>query len=217
MSGVLESLANPLSVVNTTPRSLQLAVNTLTGSAVWNANQQYYANDAVLSSVNGGLYMYLPSNLQPTCVVGGSDPATAGGAWKSANTVALPPGGWTAPTSAPTFAAGAAGDPLTVSNGTVTVAPGTWLSLFTCTVANASAWVAADNVAFTFTGNGTGGTADTTTCYGGVGGPASVSFSSHCVVVVGVAGTTITLSAPTAGSAGVLTPSGANWTLLRLA
>jgi hypothetical protein len=218
MSGVLESLTNPLSALATTPRSLQLAVNTATGESVWDPLQQYYANDACFSSVNGGLYVYAPLVTDPSFVRGGSDPATAGAPWTSASTVGVSPGGWVQPTAAPTFVAGAAGAPITVTNGTVTVPPNSkWLSLFTCTVANASAWVAADNVGFTFTGNGTGtNTAVTTPCYGGVGGPASVSFSSQCVVSVGTGGLSIVLTATTTGSAGVLTPSNANWTLLRL-
>jgi len=129
--------------------------------------------------------------------------------------VGVSPGGWLQ--ASPTFVAGAAGAAITVTNGTINVPPNSkWLSMFTCTIANASAWVAADNVAFTFTGNGTGGTADVTTAYGGVGGPASVSFSSQCVVNVGTGGLSVVLSAPTTGSAGVLTPSNANWIMLRL-
>lgn len=220
MSGVLESLSNPLSALAENPRSVQLAANTQDGDTVWDVAQQYYANDAVFSSVNGGLYIYAPSSTDPTTTIGGVDPGANGAAagWKSTTSVGVSPGGWVAPASAPTFTPGAAGVALTVTNGVLSDIPedSRWLSLFTCTVANASAWVAADNVAFTFTGNGTGGTADTTTCYGGVGGPASVSFCGHCVIKVGTGGSTITLTAPTAGSAGVLQPSNANWTLIRL-
>jgi len=215
MSGVLESLSNPLSGLAATPRSVQLAANTQTGDTIWDPAQQYFANDAVFSSVNGGLYIYAPLATDPSCVLGGTDPALAGAPWTSSSPVGVSPGAWLQ--ASPTFVAGGAGAPITVTAGTITVPPNSkWLSMFSCTIANASAWVAADNVAFTFTGNGTGGTAVVTTAYGGVGGPASVSFSSQCVVQVGTGGLSVVLSAPTTGSAGVLTPSNANWTMLRL-
>lgn len=211
----LDSLLNPLASLAVSPRSLQLASNTLSGSSVWDVNQQYFANDAVFSSINGGLYIYTPLSDEPSCVLGGDDPSQAGAPWVSASPVGANPGSWLQPTGVPTFVPGGASAPLTVTNGTITVPPNsTWLSIFNCDVTTAAGWAAADNIQFTFTGNGTLGTAAVTRAWGSA---ASTTFhySSQCTLFVGATGTTISLTAPTTGAA-VTSVLNGTWLVLRL-
>jgi hypothetical protein len=216
MSGVLESLANPLTGLAATPRSVQLAANTADGSTVWDAAQQYYANDAVFSSVNGGLYIYAPTSTDPSCVLGGSDPATAGAPWVSASTAGLSPGGWTNSPTLSFSATAVANAAITVgAGGSVTVPPDSkWLCMLNCNVTSGAGWAANDNVSFTFTGNGTGGTAPVVRAYSQAAS-STASFGAQCVVTVGTGGVSITLTAFANGT-GTLLVINPIWTLIRL-
>ena len=201
----LESLANPLERLSVLPTTMNLRKNPLTGLPVWDATIQYFLNDMVLSSIDGGAYVFNGgvAGSEQTTIRGGADPsADTTGKWLKT----APNGVSYYDTLTPTFTS-AGGGVINITNGTLTVPEGSdWLISIQAVSTLPLVGTDADVVEFTATGSGTGGTAvvwdmlprigDTTVRWGA---------SGYVSVGTGAGPFTIALTAQYAGQQPALT------------
>jgi hypothetical protein len=158
MSGVLESLASPLERLSVLPTTVSLRVNPVTNSPVWNALIQYYKNDLVISSVDGGAWIMTGGSSDQSVVRGGLDPAVSPtDLWQKLAADGAP----SFEQLATTFAVAGAGV-ITVTNGVlVAVSPGSvWQGVLSYVSTYAAPIVDGDIISWTAASNGTGGTSD---------------------------------------------------------
>jgi hypothetical protein len=147
----LESLSNPLErlvILNTTMSFRTQA----TGDTVWDVLQQYYLNDVVFSSVDGGAYIWLGGPDFRTTVRGGDDPSVAGSGWAALSAEYVTQSSVIQPTVGTPAA-----NVIPLTTNAVTVPDGSWWQVSvqaTCTASQAL--VAGDVVTFTLTASGTG-------------------------------------------------------------
>jgi len=94
----LESLSNALQSLGAQPYVMNLrSQNAVTNDVTWDAATQYFINDMVRSSLNGGMYVYeawdpITGDNTPSCIVSANDPSTAGGradGWAPCQSVGL--------------------------------------------------------------------------------------------------------------------------------
>lgn len=168
MSGVLESLQNPLERLQVLPTSVSLRLNPLDNSPVWDVSIQYFRNDVVISGVNGGAYVFTgglfdagPPVVDPLWTLrGGVDPALdTNGYWQKLTQTGQESAFIASP--APTFTI-TAGPPQTIavsgSGSLLDVASkSNWEAILHYTVTYAAPIVASDLLKFTVAGNGTNG------------------------------------------------------------
>jgi hypothetical protein len=189
----LESLANPLERLSVLPTTMNLRKNPATGAPVWSALIQYFLNDMVVSSVDGGMYVMTggsavyPNEL--TTIRGGVDPsADTSGVWVKT----FPNGVSFYSILTPSVASASAGV-LTVTGGSQAVPENTdWLVVVTATSALTSPAVYAAGQYITWSVAGTGGTTVSWDVVPNVG-IGSVSWSGSGLVSVGT-GTTPTVT-----------------------
>jgi hypothetical protein len=216
MSGVLESLRNPLERLEVLPTTMALRTDPLTNSPEWSASVQYFKNDVVISPVDGKAYVYYGGASDVSTVRGGSDPS-ASADWQ----VLQGPGVGTEGSAAPTFADGGAGV-ITVTGGTLADAGSgsKWLVCFQGTTTAGAPLVAGDTVTWTVTGSGVGGDSAVWTVVPDVSAT-KTSWGFSAVIEAGTsvspATSDIVLTGAYAGVAAFQAVSGAKITWIRLA
>jgi hypothetical protein len=208
-TGVLDSLQNPLSRVNVLRDGVNLVKSPLDGTTTWGSLRQYYINDLVTSSINGGAYVMSGGLSGSTCVRGGDDPSiytvdVSGGVWTSLSQVGPSNFALFNSTSAPapTVTAGGAGV-YTVANASLTnLAPDSvWLVSWQGTATSAGVSVAADVATWTFTPSGAGALPASVTVLPRVdAGSTSWSFSVSAIVVCGAGTPSIVVTGAYAGT-----------------
>jgi hypothetical protein len=195
----LESLANPLERIAVLPTAMNLrqvpATQVAPASPVWSALVQYFLNDLVISSVDGGAYIWGGGANGETTVRGGNDPSDATSGWIKTATNGVN----TYNTLAPTIVSAPAGV-LTITNGTLSVpAESEWFISVQVIGVLPAVGTSADVSELTFTASGAGGTALTLDVLPRIGDQ-TVRYGGCGYVSVGTgAGTTITLGGAYAG------------------
>ena len=181
--GSLEPLRNPVTRTSILRNAVNLIKNPLDNTPVWNEELQYFANDLVISPVNGGAYVFWGGPEGLTTIRGGDEPSilplywwrlTQTGVQDSASVV-------------PTVTAG--GGVYTVSGESLTdVAPnGVYLVVWQGTAtggSDAGSMSAADIATWTITPTGAGAVPQILTVSPTVG-VASHSWGMSATVVVG--------------------------------
>jgi len=88
MSGVLQSLLNPLEMKDSLPSSVAVRRNfaalDVLDETYWDADVQYFLNDIVFSPINDGAYIMIGGSSGPTVASsfrGGNDPSTEPDWW----------------------------------------------------------------------------------------------------------------------------------------
>ena len=212
----LESLSNPLQALAAQPYVMNLrSQDATTNDAEWSATTQYFINDMVRSPLTGGMYVleaWDGAANTPSCVLSVNDPSSAAGAadgWAPTQGAGLRSVSQLA-AAVQGVAAGAAGA-LTVTGGLTLTLPAalptasTWLVKldYTATLTGGGAFVAAENVVWTVTPNGTAPTARVCTHVFGAG---VVNAGSPVSVVVNLPadGTTLTVSGVQSATSAVL-------------
>lgn len=190
----LESLANPLERIAVLPTTMNLRQNALTGP-VWSAVVQYFINDLVISSVDGGAYIWGGGAGGETAVRGGNDPSDPTSGWIKTATDGVN----TYDTLTPTIVSAGAGV-LTITNGSLAVPAGSeWFISLQAVGVLPAVGTTADVSELTFTASGAGGTTLTLDILPRIGNTA-VRYGGCGYVSVGTgAGTTITLTGAYAG------------------
>jgi len=116
----LDPLKNPLERFTSLPTSVSLRKNPADNSPFWDPTIQYYANDLVLSAVDGGAHVMsgIGNTLaeSETVVRGGDDPSVAGGNWISLVPDGVGRANWNAGTT-PFTMTPAAANVITVAGG----------------------------------------------------------------------------------------------------
>ena len=146
----LDPLKNPMERLKSLPTGVSWRKDPTNNSPFWTEDLQYYSNDCVLSSVDGGAYVMtggfdVPLSEALTSVRGGDDPANdANGVWTSLAPSGVGKLNWSSTTFTMTpAAANAVTIGPAVSSGSLEVAPVAalleekWMAVFTAAVTGA--------------------------------------------------------------------------------
>lgn len=165
MSGVLESLQNPLERLSVLPTTTALRTNPLTNSPVWDASVQYFKNDIVISSLNGGAYVMWGGTLDLSSIrgpaVGGDPSLDPDGVWQKLTQTGqesyVPAGGlaFALPAPLPVPPAACA---WTITNGTLADVPAgsEWMAVLQYDITYAAPMAATEYTTFTVDSDGVG-------------------------------------------------------------
>lgn len=198
----LESLSNPLERLTVLPTAVNIRKSGA-GDITWDAGVQYFQNDLVISTLDGGAYVFTGGASNRTSILGGSDPAAAPTLWTSLATVGIQN---TSQITVPSTL-GAANAITLPAGATLTGLPAgsTWLVAVQGSLTTAIATVAADVSTFTFTPNGAGAVTWRTDIAPIANTVSTITdFGQSGFVTVGTGGSTITPTAAYAGAAPTL-------------
>jgi hypothetical protein len=165
-------------------------------SLVWSSAVQYYKNDVVISSVDGGAYV-----CDITATLGGADPSADPVAWTR-----LAPTGIRNTTIVPVPSVLGATNTITLPAGATLTAPAgsTWRCSVQGSLTTSVASVAADVTTFTFTPSGSGALVWRTDIAPIVNTSTTTDFGQSGIVTVGTGGTNIVPTATYTGAAPTL-------------
>jgi len=201
----LNPLANSLSLLAAAPNVMNFRTDPTTLSPIWSATTQYFKGDSVISSVNGGMYIFGGgTGTEQTASFGGVDPSQRdpadSGWWPAQSTGLLFVDSTDAAAGSVTAVAGANGAmviPATLSYGPFPPSnpaiPGLYLVNIQAQVTAGAAPAGGEGFVWTLTPNGAGAVAVNLTTTAAVG-DVNWGCSASCVVRVPAAGTQIILS-----------------------
>jgi hypothetical protein len=222
----LESLSNSLQALSAQPYVMNLrSQSALTNDVTWDVGTQYFINDVVRSPTDGGMYVYEAwdgAQGLPWSVLGGVDPASAGGS--AAGWAPMQGNGLKTVVQASSAVTGGTGAGALVIGSSLSLAllaplgvVSKWLVKldYTATLGTPP-FVAAEHAIWTVTPNGTG--AVVRTCTHSFGATVSSAGSPVSVVVTLPAdGTTLAVAGTQSATATTLTfAGGATATFARL-
>jgi hypothetical protein len=158
----VNSLANPLSSLALQPRTLNFPTNGVTNSPYWDANEQYYKNDMVISPIDQGAYVWLGettvdvASAASNTIMGGHDPSAQDGWWYSLSALGVPASSKQTTLNVGVTSGTAQAAKTVATTATLSAQQGsTWLVNWSATLTPTTAWTAPDYTNFTFTASGT--------------------------------------------------------------
>jgi hypothetical protein len=198
----LESLSNPLERTAVLPTAMN-ARKSGAGDLTWDANVQYFVNDVVLSTLDGGAYVFTGGATDRTAILGGADPAADPTLWTSL----APIGIQNSSIVAVPAQLGAAGVITLPAGATLPVPAGaSVLCIAQGQLVTAAATVVGDRSSFIFTANGAGAVSSTTQVVPLVDTISDTTrFTISAVVTAGTGGTSVVGTATYIGNAPTFT------------